>query len=112
VKYIRSRAVGIFPNVVSKVVPADLNVVLQVPQLPPDRRFDLIIGTNIFLYYGSFEQALVRANLGNIIQPGGFLLSNNALPGTAPSLLTDSLQTQVTIRPGVVDRIFSYVRKK
>ena len=74
-----------------------MNVVFQTLPLPPDKQFDLVIGTNIFVYYGGLEQSLARANLGTMIKPGGFLLTNEALPDTAPTKLTDSLKTSVPI---------------
>ena len=62
-----------------RVKPIDMNIVFQRLPLSPDRRFDLIIGTNIFLYYGAFEQSLARANVAAMLKPGGFLLSNDKL---------------------------------
>jgi len=52
---------------------------LQHPELPPAERFDLIIATNILLYYDTFEQCLALLNVEKMLRPGGFLLSNNAL---------------------------------
>lgn len=45
---IQTRAVSVRPAVVARITPVDMNVVLQTLPLPPDRRFDLVIGTNIF----------------------------------------------------------------
>ena len=42
-------------------------------------RFDLIIGTNIFIYYDRLQQGLAMASVGLMLRPGGLLLSNNAL---------------------------------
>ena len=91
-----------------------MNIVFQTVTLPPDKQFDLVIGTNIFVYYGSLEQSLARANLGTMIKPGGFLLTNEALPGNAPSKLTDSLKTSVVVtsNPQASDYMYSYVRQK
>jgi len=89
-----------------------MNVVFQTLQLPPDKQFDLVIATNIFVYYGSLEQALARANIATMIKPGGFLLTNEALPNTAPSKLADSLKTTVPITASATDYLFSYVRQK
>lgn len=107
-----NRAVSIRPDVVQKVTPVSMNVVFQTLPLPPDKQFDLVIATNIFVYYGSLEQALARANIATMIKPGGFLLTNEALPGTAPSKLADSLKTTVRITPDATDYMFSYVRQK
>jgi len=109
-----NRAVSVRPGVVLRVIPVDMNVVFQTLPLPPDKQFDLVIGTNIFVYYGGLEQSLARANLGTMIKPGGFLLTNEALPGTAPTKLADSLKTSVPIAksPAITDYMYSYVRQK
>ena len=109
-----NRAVSVRPSVVKDVTPVDMNIVFQTVPLPADKQFDLIIGTNIFVYYGGLEQSLARANLGTMIKPGGFLLTNEALPGNAPSKLTDSLKTsvQVSSNPAASDYMYSYVRQK
>ena len=109
---ISNRAVSVRPSVVARLTPVDMNVVFQTMPLPPEQRFDLVIGTNIFLYYGALDQSLARANLATMIKPGGFLISNTALPGAAPSKLADSLQTEVPITPVLKDVIYSYVREK
>ena len=44
-----------------------------------DRRFDLIVATNVFVYYDVLDQALAFTNVEAMLKPGGFLLSNNAL---------------------------------
>jgi len=107
-----NRAVSIRPEIVRKVTPVDMNVVFQTLTLPPDKQFDLVIATNIFVYYESLEQALARANLATMIKPGGFLLTNEALPGNAPSKLADSLKTVVPITANATDYMFGYVRQK
>jgi hypothetical protein len=109
-----NRAVSVRPAVVLRVIPVDMNVVFQTLALPPDKQFDLVIGTNIFVYYGGLEQSLARANLATMIKPGGFLLTNEALPGTAPTKLADSLKTSVPIAksPAITDYMYGYVRQK
>lgn len=77
---VRVRAVRIKPSVVTRVTPVDLNIVLQRADLAPSERFDLIIATNILVYYDVFEQSLAMVNVEEMLIPGGFLLSNNALP--------------------------------
>jgi hypothetical protein len=106
-----SRAVSIPPDVVARVTPVDMNVILQIQRRPADRRFDLVIGTNIFLYYDTLEQALARANLATMIRPGGFLISNTALAPSPSSMLVDSVQTDIPIRPGLTDYVYSYQRQ-
>ena len=107
-----NRAVTIRPGVVMRITPVDMNVVYQTLPLPPEQQFDLVIGTNIFVYYGGLEQALARANLATMIKPGGFLLTNEILPGTAPSKLADSLQTSALVAQGDTEYVYGYVRQK
>lgn len=78
-KDIRVRALKIRPAAVSSVTSEDINIVLQRLDLAAGQQFDLIIATNILVYYGVFEQSLALANIEKMLRPGGFLLSNNAL---------------------------------
>lgn len=74
------RAVRVWPEVVQRIKPVQMNVVLERLTPTADARFDLIIATNVFLYYTVFEQALALAGIQRILRPGGWLLTNNALP--------------------------------
>jgi len=49
-----TRAVRVQRDIVSRITPADSNIVLQRLNLPESQRFDLIIATNIFIYYDNF----------------------------------------------------------
>ena len=74
------RAVRIRPDVVQAIAPHDLNIILQRPDpLPNDERFDLVIATNILVYYDVFEQSLAAANIARMLHSGGVLLTNNPL---------------------------------
>ena len=74
------RAVSISPDVVLSIDVREVNVVLErLAPLADDERFDLIVATNILVYYGVFEQSLALANIASMLRPGGFLLSNNVL---------------------------------
>jgi hypothetical protein len=106
----KTRAVRIRPAVVRKITPLDLNVVYQ--QLEPSPEFDIVIGTNIFLYYGAFEQGLARRNISAMLRPGGYLLSNDKLSDTVASDLSDVLETTTTmsVDPPVTDLMICYRR--
>ena len=71
------RGVRIHPAVVTSTVPQDLNIVLERQDLAPERKFDLIIATNVLVYYGIFEQSLALSNLASMLRPQGLFLSNN-----------------------------------
>ena len=68
------RAVSVRPTFVSRITVSDLNIVLQRPALVPMERFDLIIATNIFIYYDVFEQSLAMLNVERMLRPGGVLV--------------------------------------
>jgi predicted TPR repeat methyltransferase len=89
-----------------------MNIVYQRLPLAPDDRFDLIIGTNIFVYYGTFEQSLARANVSAMLKPGGHLLSNDKLPDTVPSGLDQEMVTDIPMTPPpvITDYIYCYRR--
>jgi hypothetical protein len=74
------RAVRVLPEVLSSIDVRDLNVVLErLAPLADDERFDLLIATNVLVYYDVFEQSLALANVASMLRPGGILLSNNVL---------------------------------
>lgn len=78
-KGINLRAVQVDPRFVKRIRPIDLNVVLQREDSSAARKFDLLIATNILVYYDTFEQELALANVQAMLRPGGFLLTNNLL---------------------------------
>jgi hypothetical protein len=108
----RTRAVKVRPDIVTRVIPLDVNVVYQRLSWPADRAYDLVIGTNIFLYYGAFEQSLARANVTAMLRPGGFLVTNDKLPDKVPSELKDVMEVPVisSEQPLVQDFAFCYLR--
>jgi len=74
------RGVLVQPSVVLSIDARDLNIVLQrVGPLAADEQFDLILATNILLYYDVFEQSLAVANIAKMLRPGGLFLTNDRL---------------------------------
>jgi len=111
------RSVLFPPPVTRVIVPRDLNVVLQ--RLEPDTDgdgFDLIVATNILLYYDVFEQSLAAANIAAMLRPGGFLLSNDRifeLPGGPVALAGRTAAAYMNV-PGSGprgDEIYWYLRR-
>lgn len=74
---LRRRLVRFPAAVVQAIVPQDVNVVLERPA--PAAMFDLVIATNVLVYYSRFEQALALTNLAAMLRPGGVLLTNTAV---------------------------------
>ena len=77
---LETRAVRIRPDVVLACEPMDLNIVLERINLAEADRFDLVVGTNIFIYYDAFERSLALENAGAMLRSGGLLLTNDRLP--------------------------------
>lgn len=79
------RALRIRPDIVGLMEPQAMNVVLQRLTLRPEQQYDLVIGTNILIYYGAFEQALALSNIDAMTASGGVFLTNDLsrdYPGT------------------------------
>ena len=80
---LETRAVRIRPEVVLACQPVDLNIVVERINLAEADRFDLVVGTNIFIYYDAFERSLALENAGAMLKRGGLLLTNDRLPEVA-----------------------------
>jgi len=109
---VETRAVQIRPAIVSMITPVDLDIVAQHLDLPPKEGFDLIVATNVFVYYDLFDQLLALANTQSMLRPGGFLLSNNSLPLLPASRMrsVDYLSLFYSDRPDDGDVIVWYQR--
>jgi hypothetical protein len=110
----QTRAVKIRPSIVRRIEPFDMNIVYQRLALAPRQGFDLIIGTNIFVYYDAFEKSLARANIAAMLKPGGYLLSNDKFPDTTPFGLTTALNSTLLVArdPDRIDHMYCYQKAK
>jgi hypothetical protein len=87
---VRLRAVSVRPDIVLSIAAQDVNIVLErLEATDAADRFDLIVATNILVYYNAFEQALAMSNVEAMLKPGAFLLANVSAPDVR----------SVTIRP-------------
>jgi SAM-dependent methyltransferase len=108
---VRMRAVRIPSARVASIVPRDLNIVLErLEPLPADQRFDLIVATNILVYYDVFEQELALANIASMLRPGGLFLSNTPVPPLPPMKLSDRYTT-ISYSDRHTDHLFWYERE-
>jgi hypothetical protein len=73
------RSVIVRPPVVLAITPRELNVVLERTEPANDGEFDLVVATNILIYYDVFEQSLAAVNVGRMLNPSGVFLSNDRL---------------------------------
>jgi hypothetical protein len=108
---IRVRAVRIEPAIVTLITPRELNVVLERLRLSDTDRFDLVIATNVLVYYGRFEQALALANIASMLRPGGFLLTNYVASAWESPQSAAALSVPVRVdRQGNGDTMLFYER--
>jgi hypothetical protein len=117
------RAVRVRPEIVKAIVPDDLDIIVQrLDSLAAGDLFDLIIATNVLVYYDVFEQSLALANVATMLRPGGLFVSNQVVQPLASipmELLghTDVPMELVAPPKGgqpsepVGDRFFSYRRR-
>jgi hypothetical protein len=111
------RSVLVRPSAVLSTVPRDLNIVLQrLEPLPAGEQFDLVIATNILLYYDVFDQSLAGVNIAKMMRPGGLFLTNNRIFELPTTPLSGVDYTDVTyiVLPGIGDtgdRIIWYQRQ-
>ncbi len=109
---VKIRAVRVRPAIVALITPEDTNIVLQRLPTADGQGFDLLIATNILVYYDVFEQSLALANIERMLRPGGLLLSNNALLELPGSSMHSGGYESVAYsdRPGDGDHIVWYQR--
>lgn len=107
------RAVSIAPQFASRIRPLDLNVVAQTADLQNDQAFDLVIATNILVYYDRFEQGLAMASIARMMNHGGVFLSNDALSSYHVQALKFLLRHSVAFdsRDSRGDNMLVYVRQ-
>jgi SAM-dependent methyltransferase len=70
VKDLETRAVEIRPEVSLSCKSVDLNILFEQFDRSATGQFDLIIATNIFIYYDTLEQALALQNISTLLKPG------------------------------------------
>lgn len=106
---VRNRAIRVRPEVVESIVPRELNIVVERLDRGAQTRFDLLIATNVLIYYDVFDQLLALVNAAAMLRTGGFLLTNTPLPliGSTPIELLGYTEVGYTDRPEG-DRFFWY----
>ena len=114
---VHTRGVAVRPEAVLSVVPRDLNIVLQrLSPLPADERFDLIVATDVLVYYDVFEQSLALANVAAMLRPDGIFISNTAVVPLPGIPLAQAGQTRVSFMPvpglGDVHDILTWYRRE
>src|SRR5688572_13123213 len=78
------RAVRARPSAVQRLSALDLNIVTERID---GEAFDLVIATNVFVYYDVLEQALAMSNVEAMLRPGGLFLANFSAPALESAAL-------------------------
>jgi chemotaxis methyl-accepting protein methylase len=87
-------------------------IVERLDPLADQERFDLIVATNILVYYDAFDQALALANVAKMLRPGGFFLTNYAVAPRPPMEAAANLKTTVYFdKQKNGDTIYCYRRR-
>lgn len=103
----RQRALRVRPEILRTLSARDLNVVVERTDATAGHRFDLIVATNVLVYYDAFEQALAMANIAAMLEPGGVFLSNN-LVEHAPATLSAPLHMELVYSDLQREHVFLY----
>ena len=104
------RAIRLSADVLRRVSPIEANIVYQRIDVDADQRFDLVIATNILVYYDAFEQMLAAHNVARLLAPGGLFLTNTRLDDVPafPMTRVTSFATAFSSRPGDGEYIYAY----
>jgi predicted TPR repeat methyltransferase len=89
--------------------PVDLNIVLE-REPGSAGRFDLVVATNVFVYYSALEQGLALQNVANMLKPGGVFLSNTELPRLPEAPIRSIGRTSARYTQDAGDQIIWYQR--
>ena len=73
----RGNTVSMRPEIANRISASLLNIVTE---RFTQWKFDLVVVTNVLLYFNSKELALALCNIGAMLEPGGFLILNDLNP--------------------------------
>jgi hypothetical protein len=102
------RVVRARPSAVQRMSVLNMNIVTE--RLDGEA-FDLVIATNVFIYYDVLEQALAMANVDAMLKPGAFLLANFSAPNLASVTLraVETTRTPYTRAPDASQDILDFI---
>jgi hypothetical protein len=101
------RGLEIRPQVAAIVTPVNFNIVTDKWNGQP---FDLVIATNVLVYYDRLDQALAFAGIEAMLRPGGFFITNNVVVELPVSRLRAVGVMPVQHSAEKIDRVFWYRR--
>jgi hypothetical protein len=110
---VRARGVTVAPEIVRMIRPIEASIVSDRLDLGEGERFDLVLATNVLLYYDTFEQTLALDAIAAMLRPGGVLLTNDAVLEVPeiPMRSQGYVNVAFSNRQGDGERMIFYVRK-
>ena len=111
---VQVRGVAVSPEIVRRIQPIDASIVSDRLELPDERQFDLVLASNVLVYYDTFEQTLALASVAAMLKPGGVLLTNDAVLEIpeVPMRSAGSVGVPFSDRPGDGERMVWYVKSE
>jgi hypothetical protein len=102
------RTVRAHPSAVQRMAVMNVNIVTERLD---GQAFDLVIATNVFIYYDALEQALAMSNVEAMLKPGAFLLANVSAPALTSVTLrsVDTTITRYTSPRDGAENIFDFI---
>jgi SAM-dependent methyltransferase len=109
---VRARGVAVSADMVRRIRPMNASIVSDRLELRDGERFDLVVATNVLLYYDRFEQTLALGSITAMLRPGGVLLTNDAVLEVPEIPIHSQGHVNVTFssRPGDGERMIWYVK--
>jgi hypothetical protein len=110
---LRARGIAVAPWMLRKLRPLEVSIVSDRLLLPERERFDLVLASNVLLYYDTFEQTLAAAAIAAMLRPGGALVTNDAVLEVPeiPMRSGGYLTVRFSDRDGDGERMVWYVRQ-
>jgi len=107
VNAVELRGLAIRPQVAANVTPVNFNIVTDKWNGQP---FDLVIATNVLVYYDPLDQALAFEGIEAMLRQGGFFITNNVVVELPASRLRAIGVIAVQHSAERIDRVFWYRR--
>lgn len=105
IRNVDRRAVRISAEIVTTLDPQPLNIVTQHIEAPSSQKFDLVVATNVLLYYDRFEQALALLNIASMLNAGGVALFNDPVEDYSGLRLRRTATVSVPYTPDQSDEV-------
>ena len=110
---VQARALSVRPEIVTRFRSVAASVVSDRIVPAEGARFDLVIATNVLVYYDTFEQTLALSSIAAMLRPGGVLLTNDAVLEIqeVPLRSQGTIAVPFSAREGDGERMIWYVRE-